>query len=74
VVLNTFTPEQLARLGRSGTTDDEAESAPIKLDTNVMTEPGKTISGEDLYGQHDGPRPLPGLLNHGGEYRPAAAP
>jgi hypothetical protein len=48
-LLNTFTPEQLASLGRSGTTDDEAESAPIKLDTIVMAEPGKTISGEDLY-------------------------
>lgn len=48
-LLNAFTPEQLARLGRSGTTDDEVESAPIKLDTIVMAEPGKTISGEDLY-------------------------
>jgi hypothetical protein len=48
-LLNTFTPEQLASLGRSGTTDGEAESAPIKLDTIVMAEPGKTISGQDLY-------------------------
>jgi hypothetical protein len=48
-LLNTFTPEQLASLGRSGTTDDEVESAPIKLDTIVMAEPGKTIRGEDLY-------------------------
>jgi hypothetical protein len=48
-LLNTFTAEQLASLGRSGTTDDEAESAPIKLDSIIMAEPGKTISGTDLY-------------------------
>ena len=41
--------EHLVTIGRSGTTEDEAESAPIKLDTIVMAEPGKTISGEDIY-------------------------
>ena len=41
--------EHLVTTGRSGTTDDEAQSAPIKLDTIVVAEPGKTISGEEIY-------------------------
>jgi hypothetical protein len=41
--------EQLVTIGRSGTTDEEAEGAPIKLDTIVMAEPGKAINGEDIY-------------------------
>jgi hypothetical protein len=41
--------ETLVAQGRSGTTDDEAESAPIKLDTFIIAEPGKTIRGEDVY-------------------------
>lgn len=48
-VLDESTLEHLVTMGRSGTTDDEVESAPIKLDTLVMAEPGKTISGEDIY-------------------------
>jgi hypothetical protein len=45
-VLNEETLEYLVRTGRPGTND---ESAPIKLDTIIKSEPGKTISGEDLY-------------------------
>jgi hypothetical protein len=41
--------EHLVTMGRSGATDEEAESAPIKLDTIIITEPGKTIRGEDIY-------------------------
>ncbi len=48
-VLDESMAEHLVTMGRSGTTDDEAESAPIKLDTIIMAEPGKTISGEDIY-------------------------
>ena len=45
-VLDEETVEYLVRMGRSGKTDG---SAPINLDTFIMAEPGKTISGEDLY-------------------------
>lgn len=41
--------DELVVKGRSGETDEEAERAPIKLDTIVMADPGKTISGEDIY-------------------------
>ena len=41
--------EELVAKGRSGETDEEAERAPIKLDTIVMAAPGTTISGEDIY-------------------------
>jgi hypothetical protein len=41
--------EHLVTMGRSGTTEEEAESAPIKLDTIILAEPGKTIRGEDIY-------------------------
>lgn len=48
-VLDESMVEHLVTMGRSGTTDDEAESAPIKLDTIVMAAPGRTISGEDIH-------------------------
>jgi hypothetical protein len=48
-VLNESMLDQLVTMGRSGTTEDETESAPIKLDTIIMAEPGKTISGEDIH-------------------------
>jgi hypothetical protein len=48
-VLDESMLEHLVTMGRSGTTDDEADGAPIKLDTFVMAEPGKTICGEDIY-------------------------
>jgi hypothetical protein len=41
--------EHLVTMGRSGTTDEEAESAPMKPNTIIITEPGKTIRGEDIY-------------------------
>jgi len=41
--------EALVTQGRSGTTDDEAESAPIKFDTIIKADPGTTIRGEDIY-------------------------
>jgi hypothetical protein len=48
-VLDESMVEHLVTMGRSGTTDDEAERAPIKLDTILVAEPGKTISGEGIY-------------------------
>jgi hypothetical protein len=48
-LLNESTLEQVVSLARSGTTEEEVESAPIKLDTIIMAEPGKTIKGEDIY-------------------------
>jgi hypothetical protein len=48
-VLDESMLEHVVRLGRSGTTEDEAENAPIKLDTFIMAEPGRTIKGEDIY-------------------------
>jgi hypothetical protein len=48
-VLDEFTLEHLVRMGRSGTSDEEVESASIMLNTLMMAEPGKTISGDDLY-------------------------
>lgn len=48
-VFNESMLEALVTQGRSGTTDEEAESAPIKLDTIIMAQPGKTIRGEDIY-------------------------
>jgi hypothetical protein len=39
----------LEHLVRSGPTDEEVESAPIMLNTLMVPEPGKTISGEDVY-------------------------
>ena len=47
--LDESTVEHLVTMGRSGTTDAEAESAPIKLDTLVIAKPGKTISGENIH-------------------------
>jgi hypothetical protein len=41
--------EHLVTMSRSGTTDEDAESAPIKFDTIVMAEPGKMIRGEDIH-------------------------
>jgi hypothetical protein len=48
-VLDESTLEHLVRMGRSGLTEHEVENAPIKLDTLIMAEPGKTIRGDDLY-------------------------
>jgi hypothetical protein len=39
--------EALVTQGRSGATDQEAETAPIKLDTIIMADP--RIRGEDIY-------------------------
>jgi hypothetical protein len=41
--------EDLVTKGRSGATEEEAERAPIKLDTIIMADPGTTIRGEDIY-------------------------
>ncbi len=48
-VLHELTLEQVVAMGRSGTTDGEANAAPIELSTIVIAEPGKTIKGEDIY-------------------------
>jgi len=48
-LLHESTLDHVVAMGRSGTTDDDAESAPIKLDTFVIAEPGKTIRGADIY-------------------------
>lgn len=47
-VLNESTLEQVVAVGRSGLAEDENETAPIKLDTFVVAEPGKEIKGEDI--------------------------
>jgi hypothetical protein len=47
-VLDESMLEHLVAVGRSGTAD-EGESAPIKLDTIIMAQPGTTISGEDIH-------------------------
>ena len=47
-VLDEYTLEQLVRTGRSGTSDEEVD-APINLNSLIVAEPGKTISGEHLY-------------------------
>ncbi|MEY9463866.1 site-specific integrase [Bradyrhizobium ottawaense] len=41
--------EDLVAKGRSGADEEAAESAPIKLDTMVMADPGTTMRGEDIY-------------------------
>jgi hypothetical protein len=41
-VLDESVLEQVVTMARSGTTDEEVESAPIKLDTFISAEPGKT--------------------------------
>ncbi|WP_456668089.1 hypothetical protein [Bradyrhizobium sp. USDA 3240] len=41
--------EDLVAKGRSGATEEEAETAPIKLDTIIMADPGTTMRGEDIY-------------------------
>jgi hypothetical protein len=48
-MLEEHTLERIVRFGRSGASDEEIESAPIRLNTLIMAEPGKTISGDDLY-------------------------
>jgi hypothetical protein len=48
-VLHESMLEALVTQGRSGATDQEAETAPIKLDTIIMADPGTTIRGEDIY-------------------------
>ena len=41
--------EELVTKDRSGAGEEEARSAPIKLDTIVMADPGTSIRGEDIY-------------------------
>jgi hypothetical protein len=41
--------EELVAKGRSGENEEEAERAPIKLDTIIMADPGSSIRGEDIY-------------------------
>jgi hypothetical protein len=48
-LLDESTVEHLVTMARSGTTDDDVENAPIKIDTLVFAEPGKTIRGEDIH-------------------------
>lgn len=48
-VLHESTLEQVVSLGRSGTTNEEADAAPIELSTIMIAEPGTTIKGEDIY-------------------------
>jgi hypothetical protein len=48
-VLDESTLDQLVTMGRSGATDDEVENAPIQLDTFIMAQPGKTISGKEVH-------------------------
>ncbi|MEE4417487.1 hypothetical protein, partial [Klebsiella pneumoniae] len=48
-VLDPATLEQLVAGGQSVETDAEAKAAPIELNTIMVAEPGKTISGEDIY-------------------------
>lgn len=48
-VLHELTLEQVVAMGRSGTTEDEANAAPIELNTIMVAEPGTTIKGEDIY-------------------------
>jgi hypothetical protein len=48
-VLHESTLEQVVAMGRSGMTEDEANAAPIELNTIMIAEPGKTIKGEDIY-------------------------
>src|SRR5439155_27287730 len=43
-MLEEHTLERVLRFGRSGTGDEEVESAPIRLNTVMLAEPGKTIS------------------------------
>ena len=48
-VLDEDALEHLVRMGLSRTSDEEVESAHIKLQTLIVAEPGKIIRGEDLY-------------------------
>ena len=48
-LLDESTLEHIVTAARSGTSDEEAESAPVKLDTIIVAEPGKTIKGEDIH-------------------------
>ncbi len=41
--------EHIVTMARSGANDEEAENAPVKLDTFIVAEPGKTIKGEDIH-------------------------
>jgi hypothetical protein len=48
-VFHDSTLDALVTQGRSAGTEEEAENAPIKLDTIIMADPGTTMSGEDIY-------------------------
>ncbi len=48
-LLDESTLERVVSMARSGTSEQDVESAPIKLDTLVFAEPGTTIKGEDIY-------------------------
>jgi hypothetical protein len=41
--------EHIVTMARSGETDEDAEKAPVKLDTLIFADPGTTIKGEDIY-------------------------
>lgn len=41
--------EALFSHSRSGATEEDAQKAPIKLDTVIMADPGTRIRGEDIY-------------------------
>jgi hypothetical protein len=41
--------DHIVTMARSGTTDEDAENAPISIDTMILADPGKSIRGEDIY-------------------------
>jgi hypothetical protein len=48
-VLHESTLEQVVASGQSTGAEEEANAAPIELNTILVAEPGKTIKGEDIY-------------------------
>jgi len=48
-LLDESTVDHIVAMGRSGLTDDEANNAPLKLDTFISAEPGTSISGDELH-------------------------
>lgn len=47
-LLDESTLDHVVAMGRSGTNNEEAENAPVKLDSFIVADPGKEIKGEDL--------------------------
>lgn len=41
--------DDIVAMGRSGTGDEKSNNAPVKLDTFIVADPGKTIKGDDIY-------------------------